>query len=230
MTTIVQVTTPSEIRHARELMREFTSWAMTLEEGSEQAPTFRGLEEELATLPGIYAPPTGCLLLAMQDDRPAGCVALKPHDPTTGELKRLYVRSDFRGSNLGRQLVAALIDEARKFGYRRIILDSHVSMTRAHEIYRAAGFRDVDAPERLPRSLQARGGLHGIDGRLDDCSVGTAACPAFRPRSRDGHSARHANQAATLIATCAVCGFAARNRASRCASCCFASPRKRSLT
>ena len=154
MPTIVQVTTPSEIRYAQELMREFTSWAMTLEEGSEQAPTFRGLEEELAALPGIYAPPTGCLLLAMQDGRPAGCVALKPHDPTTGELKRLYVRSDYRGKNLGRLLVMALIDAARKFGYRRVILDSHVSMTKAHEIYRAAGFRDVNGPEDFPEAFR----------------------------------------------------------------------------
>jgi len=154
MPTIVQATTPSEIRHAQELMREFTSWAMTLEEGSDEAPTFRGLEEELATLPGIYAPPSGCLLLAMQDGRPAGCVALKPHDPTTGELKRLYVRADFRGKTLGRQLVAALIAEARRFGYRRVILDSHVSMTKAHEIYRAAGFRDVDAPKDFPEAFR----------------------------------------------------------------------------
>jgi carbonic anhydrase len=90
----------------------------------------------------------------MQDGRPAGCVALKPHDPTTGELKRLYVRSDYRGKNLGRLLVMALIDAARKFGYRRVILDSHVSMTKAHEIYRAAGFRDVNGPEDFPEAFR----------------------------------------------------------------------------
>jgi len=150
MATILQVSTPTEIRHVQVLIREFTSWAMALVEGSDQAPTFRGLEVELATLPGIYAPPTGCLLLAMQDGQPAGCIALKAHDPTTGELKRLYVRPGFRGRKLGRQLLAALIDEARKLGYRRIVLDSHVSMTKAHEIYRAAGFRIVNAPEEFP--------------------------------------------------------------------------------
>jgi putative acetyltransferase len=120
------VTTPSEIRYVQELLREFTSWAMTLAEGSDQAPTFGdqaptfgGLDEELATLPGIYAPPTGCLLLAMHDGQPAGCVALRSHDPTTGELKRLYVRSSFRGKTLGRLLVAALIHDARLLGYPR---------------------------------------------------------------------------------------------------------------
>ena len=135
-------------------MREFTSWAMASIAGSATAPTFNGLEEELATLPGIYGPPSGCLLLALQDGKPAGCVALKPHDSTTGELKRLYVRPGFRGHHVGQQLVAALIDQARKLGHRRIVLDSHISMTGAHAIYRAAGFRDVSAPEDFPESLK----------------------------------------------------------------------------
>jgi GNAT superfamily N-acetyltransferase len=127
---------------------------MTLAEDGASHPTFRGLEDELATLPGMYAPPTGCLLLAMYDGHPAGCVALRAHDPTTGEVKRLYVRPGLRGNNLGRQLVAALIHNARKLGYRRMILDSHISMTRAHEIYRAAGFRVVDAPDDFPEAIK----------------------------------------------------------------------------
>src|SRR5436189_1023190 len=61
----------------QELLREYTAWVFTLTADSDQAPTFLGLEQELATLPGIYAPPTGCLLLAMQDGLPAGCIALK---------------------------------------------------------------------------------------------------------------------------------------------------------
>ena len=150
MPTIVQVNSPAEIRAVRALIREFTGWAFALIEGSKDAPTFRGLEEELSTLPGVYAPPTGCLLLATLGGRPAGCVALKPHGLETAELKRLYVRPDFRGMKLGEQLVTALIDRARGLGYRRIVLDSHVSMTRAHAIYRARGFEDVDAPHDFP--------------------------------------------------------------------------------
>ena len=154
MPIIVQVSTPAEIQQVQGLIREFTSWAFASIEGSDQAPTFHGLEEELATLPGIYAPPTGCLLLASQDGKPAGCVALKAHDAATGELKRLYVRPGFRGSNIGKHLVDALIDEARRLGYRRIVLDSHISMTRAHAIYRSAGFRDVNAPDGFPDDLK----------------------------------------------------------------------------
>ncbi len=154
MLAISQVSTASEIQNVQELLREYTAWAFTLTADSDQAPTFHGLEQELATLPGIYAPPTGCLLLAMQDGQPAGCIALKGHDATTGELKRLYVRPAFRGRNIGRQLVAALIAEARKFGYQRLILDSHISMTKAHEIYMAAGFRKVNTPSDFPETLK----------------------------------------------------------------------------
>jgi GNAT superfamily N-acetyltransferase len=154
MLAISQVSTPSEIQNVQELLREYTAWAFTLTAGSDQAPTFHGLEQELATLPGIYAPPTGCLLLAKQDGQSAGCIALKGHDATTGELKRLYVRPAFRGRNIGRQLVAALIAEARKYGYRRLILDSHISMTKAHEIYMAAGFRKVNTPSDFPEALK----------------------------------------------------------------------------
>jgi len=154
MLAISQVSTPSEIQNVQELLREYTAWAFTLTAGSDRAPTFHGLEQELATLPGIYAPPTGCLLLAMQDGQSAGCIALKGHDATTGELKRLYVRPAFRGRNIGRQLVAALIAEARKFGYQRLILDSHISMTKAHEIYMAAGFRKVNTPSDFPEALK----------------------------------------------------------------------------
>ena len=154
MLTISQVTTASEIRHVQDLLREYTAWAVTLTAGSEGAPTFSGLEEELASLPGVYAPPTGSLLLAMHDDQPAGCVALKGHDATTAELKRLYVRPGFRGANIGKQLVAALMAQARNLGYQRVILDSHVSMTKAHEIYEAAGFRRVATPSDFPEALK----------------------------------------------------------------------------
>lgn len=154
MTTISQVKTEAQIEAVRELLREYTAWVFTLTAHSHQAPTFQGLDEELATLPGIYTPPAGRLLLAMQDDQPAGCVCLKGHDATTGELKRLYVRPAFRGLHLGQQLVKTLIEEARQSGYQRIVLDSHISMKKAHAIYQAAGFRLVRTPDDFPERLK----------------------------------------------------------------------------
>lgn len=156
MVTISQVTSPDDIRDVQGLLREYTAWAFTLEADSDKAPTFRGLERELETLPGIYAPPTGGLFLARYDGRPAGCVALKTHETATGELKRLYVRPGFRGANIGAHLVAEVIRAARTLGCRRVILDSHASMTKAHEVYEAAGFRRVAPPGGFPEHLKSR--------------------------------------------------------------------------
>ena len=152
---IAQVGTASEIRDVADLFREYTAWAFTLTADSpEVPPTFGGFEDELASLPGIYAPPMGRLLLATVDGRPAGCIALKGHDAETAELKRLYVRPGYRGQAIGQHLVAALVDEARGEGYRRIVLDSHMSMTKAHDIYQSAGFRKVPTPADFPEVLK----------------------------------------------------------------------------
>jgi GNAT superfamily N-acetyltransferase len=152
--TISQVESRAEVAAVQELLREYTAWAFTLMPDSDQAPTFQGLEDELKALPGVYAPPAGRLLLAMHDGEPAGCVCLKPHDATTCELKRLYVRPTMRGLNVGWQLVNRLIEEARRSGYQRMVLDSHASMKKAHEIYEAAGFKRVGAPDGFPESLR----------------------------------------------------------------------------
>jgi carbonic anhydrase len=153
--TIAQAVTPSEIQSVRELLREYTDWAFATTTGSKGAPTFEGLEEELATLPGEFAPPDGRLLLATLDGQTAGCVALRRHDATRGEVKRLYVRPGFRGHNVGGRLVAELIAAARAIGYRGLVLDSHRTMTRAHELYRGAGFRTVEAPADFPVELKS---------------------------------------------------------------------------
>jgi len=155
MLTISQVKSDAQIVAVRELFREYTAWVLMLTAGSEQAPTFQGLEEELATLPGIYTPPAGRLLLAMQHgEEPAGCVCLKGHDATTCELKRLYVRPKHRGLNIGWQLVNRLVEEARRSGYNRMVLDSHRSMTKAHALYQAVGFKRVSTPADFPEELK----------------------------------------------------------------------------
>lgn len=154
MITIRQATTDLEIAAVQELIREFTSWAISLEEGSEKAPTFDDLEAELATIPGPYSPPTGCLLLASADGTPAGCIALRPLDSETAELKRMYVRPAFRGQRIGAQLVEALLQRARAAGYRQVILDSHQTMTAAHKVYYAAGFQQVEGPADFPEDIR----------------------------------------------------------------------------
>jgi carbonic anhydrase len=95
MLTISQVMTQTEIHDVRELLKEYTTWAFSINVNSDQVPAFQGIEQELAALPGTYVPPTGSLLLARLDDQAAGCITLKGHDSITGEVKRLYVRPDF---------------------------------------------------------------------------------------------------------------------------------------
>ena len=155
MLVITQVQSNVEITAVQDLIREFTTWAFSITDDINQAPTFEKLEEELATLPGIYSPPHGRLLLAMQNEQPAGCIALKGHDDLICELKRMYVRPAFRGQGIGRALVRTLTEEARLAGFERMILDSHISMKKAHEIYQAFGFKKVSPPDDFPEKFKS---------------------------------------------------------------------------
>jgi len=105
---------------------------------------FQNFEDELANLPGKYAPPKGQLILAWAGNQPVGCVALRPVDTSTGEMKRLYVQPDQRGQHLGHRLAERICQEARVAGYQRICLDTLPSMTSALQLYEALGFKPVD--------------------------------------------------------------------------------------
>ena len=104
---------------------------------------FQGFEAELANLPGDYASPRGQLLLATDGGHALGCVALRPIDAATCEMKRLYVRPEARGLRLGRLLVERLIADARSAGYARICLDTLPAMTEAQALYHSLGFADI---------------------------------------------------------------------------------------
>ena len=133
-----QVETPAQVAQARELFLEYAqSLGFSL--------CFQDFDKELANLPGDYAPPSGRLLLAEYESQLAGCVALHKLSTDACEMKRLYLRSQFRGKRLGRLLADRIISEARHIGYQRMRLDTvEPVMKDAVALYRKIGFREIE--------------------------------------------------------------------------------------
>jgi ribosomal protein S18 acetylase RimI-like enzyme len=107
--------------------------------------SFQDFEKELAELPGEYSQPNGCLLLALEGDRVAGCVGIRKLAQGVSEMKRLYVRPAFRGKGIGKLLAAFIIREAGKIGYKKMRLDTVPSMKEAIALYRSLGFKEIQA-------------------------------------------------------------------------------------
>jgi len=137
--TITQAESSKQIDQARALFQEYAAWL-------EIDLCFQNFDKELAGLPGDYARPEGRLLLAQQDNQVAGCIALRKTGDGICEMKRLFVRPAFRGRGLGRNLIEAIIQEARQIGYKRMRLDTlPPKMNEAIALYCSIGFKEIEA-------------------------------------------------------------------------------------
>lgn len=133
----IKKVTSSEINEIRSL---FVEYAQSLNFDL----CFQHFDTELANLPGEYAPPQGCLLLARCDQDAAGCVALRKISESVCEMKRLYVRPAFRSQHLGHALVKNLIEAAIELGYTSMRLDTVPQMKEAIGLYRNFGFKEIE--------------------------------------------------------------------------------------
>jgi ribosomal protein S18 acetylase RimI-like enzyme len=136
MIRIVPAETTELTEEARKL---FTEYAASL--GFDLG--FQNFEEEMATFPNVYSPPCGNLLLAVHIDEIAGCVALRKLENDLCEMKRLYVRSRYRGLKIGRELAQAIIASGRDAGYRAMRLDTVSSMKEAVRLYHSLEFTEI---------------------------------------------------------------------------------------
>ena len=148
---IRQASTGHDFELARGLFVEYAQWLKV-------DLCFQGFDQELATLPGAYAPPRGRLLLAGMPGEAFACIALRPLEnnagrsedpgfpghgaPGVAEVKRLYVQPDHRGEGWGKRLALELLDEARGIGYRELKLDTLGWMNEARALYARLGFRE----------------------------------------------------------------------------------------
>jgi ribosomal protein S18 acetylase RimI-like enzyme len=138
MTEIQTAIIPDEIPAIRGLFQDYA-------DSLDFELDFQDFREELASLPGKYAPPMGSILVAKEKGETVGCVAVRPLGEEICEMKRLYVKPAHRGKSLGRNLALAIIEEAKKIGYEVMRLDTVVEMKEASALYRALGFQPINA-------------------------------------------------------------------------------------
>lgn len=145
MISIKQAENKNEIETAKKLFLEYANWLNF-------DLCFQGFDKELDELPGKYAPPDGRLYLLHDESKIAGCIALRKLDESICEMKRLYIKPEFRGKGHSKLLVKKIIDDAKIIGYKKMRLDTiGDKMKEAISLYRSFGFYEIDAYYHNPQ-------------------------------------------------------------------------------
>jgi len=137
MLQIIEVSTLSQIQQIQFLFQEYAA-ARNFD------AALKDFDRELANLPGKYIAPKGALLLALWDDAAVGCIAFQPLSDTICEMKRMYVKPEFRGKDIGKALIENLLTIAKKRQYDIMRLDTHPTMLAAHQLYAQFGFQEIE--------------------------------------------------------------------------------------
>lgn len=106
---------------------------------------FQGYDEEIKNLPGKYALPYGRLYIAYYNNKAAGCIALRKFENDGCEMKRLFVRPEYRHLKIGKKLVDKIIEDARELKYKYMVLNTLSNLHEAVSLYRKSGFQEVEA-------------------------------------------------------------------------------------
>ncbi len=141
MLNIYPVETDEDLEIAKGLLREYLAYIFELD----------GPKLQMNDLSEQFRPPDNCLLVAKQREETAGCVALRKLSDDTCEMKRLYVRPEFRGLQIGRKLADAIIAQARKIGYKYMRIHTISALEQANRLYKSLGFTEIDPYEHTSR-------------------------------------------------------------------------------
>ena len=131
----------TDLEQIKLMCRQYFTW-ITEDNGINMS--YQGVESELDNLPGEFSPPEGCLLIAEIDDNIVGCVALRLFEHGICEMKRLFVKLEYRNKGVGKALANQIISEAKKKGYNKMLLDTGDFMVAAQKLYSSLGFKIID--------------------------------------------------------------------------------------
>ncbi len=133
---IIEAQSQEEINIAKKLFQEYAS-------SIDFNLCFQNFDEELKEIQTMYSPPYGCLLLAYLDNKPIGCVAFRKLEDDKCEMKRMYVKPQYRNKGVGRTLAEKIIEKAKSAGYKKMRLDTASTMKEALSLYRSLGFKEI---------------------------------------------------------------------------------------